>query len=121
MSVKSPGWAGYDTRTLIRARSGEALELGQSCFIADDGLAYLCDNESPDRFHGSALSAAAQGGHVVLVTHGFLELDERQTPGARLYTGAIAGGSAPSTTHASDGVVAGFAVEEHLVFVHVSA
>jgi len=107
----------YDPRTTIKAVAVEDVEIGESCYIHTDGLAYLVDNGKSDVCHGWALTARSAGQEVTLVTEARMLVDTAQTIGARLYTGAHAGGSAPSTTFAASGVVVGFAIGAYKVFV----
>lgn len=109
----------YDIRTTIKAEAAETIEIGESCYVHTDGLAYVVDDGKSDVVHGWALAYAVDGQQVTLVTTARVKLDTTQTIGARLYTGAVAGGSPPSTTFAATGVVCGFAITATLVFVNV--
>ena len=117
--VECTGIKMYDIRTTIKAPAGETIEIGESCCIHTDGTAILVDDAGSQPVHGWALTAAVEGQEVTLVTTARLTLDTTQTIGARLYTGAVAGGSPPSTTFAATGPVCGFAITATLVFVNV--
>jgi len=108
----------YDPRDTVKAVAGEALPLGASCYIAAaDGLVYVVDNGKSDVCHGWALKAYAAGDEVVLAAQCRMKPNATQTKGARVYTGAIAGGSCPSTTLAAGGLIVGFAMTSEIVFL----
>lgn len=109
----------YDIRTTIKAQLAEEADLGESCYISTDGKAYLVDNGKYDVVHGWALEPGDADEYITLVTTCRMLVDTTQTIGARIYTGAISGGSAPSTTHATNGVVCGFAIEAKKVFCNI--
>ena len=119
MAVACEGVKMYDIRTTLKAVAAETIEVGESCYIHTDGLVYVVDNGKSDVVHGWALAYAAVGSEVTLVTTARMLVDTTQTIGARLYTGAVAGGSVPSTTFAATGVVCGFAITASLIFVNV--
>jgi len=108
----------YDIRTTIKAVAAETIEYGESIFIGSDGLAYVVDNGLNTICHGWALEAAAAGDQITFVTTCRMDLETAQTPGARVRTGQVAGGSAPSTSHLA-GVVVGFAITTSKVFLNV--
>ncbi|GAG37922.1 unnamed protein product, partial [marine sediment metagenome] len=97
----------YDLRTTLKAEAGEAIGHGQSVFIAQDGLVYLCDNASGDLCHGWALTARASGGMVTIATACRMKVDLVQQIGAIVYSGELGGGTAPSTTLVALGALAG--------------
>ena len=117
--VLCTGISMYDIRTTIKAVTVEAVGLGESVYIANDGLAYVVDNGKSDVCHGWALEAAALGDTVTIITTCRMDVDTTQTIGARAYTGSVAGGSPPSTTLAAAGVVVGFAWQANRLFLQV--
>jgi len=119
MAVTCSGIDMYDIRTTVKVPAGEDIDIGESCYIHTDGEAYVVDNGKSDVVHGWALESASENDELTLITTGRMKVGTTQTIGARLYTGAVSGGSAPSTTLATDGVVCGFAIEANLVFVNV--
>jgi hypothetical protein len=119
MAITCEGVLFFDIRTAIKGVAGEAISMGESCYVHTDEEIYVVDNGKSDVCHGWALEDAAEGDEVTLVTTARLKVDTAQTVGARLYTGAVAGGSAPSTTHAATGVVVGFAYGDYEIFVNV--
>ena len=118
MSVTCLGITMYDMRTTIKAVAGEALGYGRGVFVAQDGLAYHCDNASGAVLHGWALKATAVGVTVTIVTCCRMETDAVETIGARAYAPEVAGGSAPSTTVVA-GTLVGFAITVDRVWVQV--
>lgn len=119
MAVTCNGIEMYDIRTTIKAKAAEAIDIGESCRIANDGKIYVVDDGKSDVCHGWPIEAAALDDEIILATTCRMFVDTTQTPGARLYTGAVAGGSAPSTTFATTGVVVGFAISTSLVFCNI--
>lgn len=120
MAVTCEGIIFYDIRTCIKGEAGEAISMGESCYIANaDGLIYIVDNGKSDVCHGWALMDYVAGDPVTLVTTAKMKVDTAQANGGMLYTGALAGGSAPSTTLAAAGVVVGYAYADYEVFVNV--
>ena len=109
MSVTCQGIAFYDPRHSIKAEAGETIPLGASCRLASDGKLYVVDNSKSDVCHGFALEAAVAGQYITLVGYCRMKVGATQTIGARVYTGAVSGGSAPSTTLSAAGLVVGFA------------
>lgn len=109
----------YDMRTTLKGTAAEAISAGESCRIAADGLVYIVDNAKSDVCHGWALKDYAIGDQVVLMTQCRMRVATAQTPGARIYTGAVLGGSTPSTTLAAVGVVCGYAVTTELIYCNV--
>lgn len=109
----------YDPRTAQKAKAAEDIGLGESVYISTDGLAYLVDNGKYDVMHGVALTATDSGEYVTIVTQCRMHLATTQTIGARIYTGAVSGGSAPSTTLAATGVICGYALTADRVYVNV--
>lgn len=107
----------YDPRDTVKAVAAEAIGLGESCFISSDGLVYVVDNVKSDVCHGWALKAYAAGDEVTLVTACRMKPNATQTKGARVYTGAVAGGSCPSTTLAAAGIVVGYAMSADIVYL----
>lgn len=108
----------YDIRTTIKAEAAEAIGLGESVYISNDGLAYLVDAGKNDVCHGWALTAKAAGGTVTIVTTCRMDVNTAQTPGAQAFTGAQAGGSTPTTTLGT-GIVVGFAITTGKLFLNV--
>lgn len=120
MAVACEGILFYDIRTTIRGEAGEALTAGESVYFRNaDGDVMAVDNGKSDVCHGWVLEDAADGDAVTVVTTCRMQVDTVQTRGARLYTGAVAGGSAPSTTLAAVGVVVGFAITTTQIFCNV--
>lgn len=119
MAVVCTGITMYDIRTSIKAVAAEAIGYGESVYISTDGLAYVADNGKSDVVHGWALTAKAVGGTVTIVTTCRMDVDTTQIAGAMAYSGAVAGGSAPSTTLAAVGVVVGFAITSSKLFLNV--
>lgn len=117
--VTAIGWDMYEPRTTLKAVAVETIEKGESVYIHTDGLVYVVDNTKSDVCHGWALEAAAAGDYLTIVTEGRLNIVTTQTIGARVYTGNVAGGSAPSTTLAAVGVICGYAVTANLVALRV--
>jgi len=109
----------YDPRTSLKAEAAEDIGMGESVRISTDGKAYLVDNGKSDVMHGVALKATSSGDKVTIVTQARLHLATTQTIGARIYTGGVSGGSAPSTTLSATGVVCGFAISANTVYVNV--
>lgn len=118
MAIVATGWDMYDPRNSLKAEAAEAISMGEGCYINNDGLIYICDNIVTDKCHGYALTDAADGDMLVLVTHGRLRVQTAQTQGNKAYSGNFAGGTAPSTTFVT-GIVVGTAIEEYLVWVHI--
>lgn len=109
----------YDIRTTLKAEAGESISMGESCYISNDGKVYVVDDGKNNVVHGWALHDKSSGEEITLVTTCRMRVDTTQTIGARIYTGNLSGGSAPSTTLSANGVVCGFAVEADLVFCNV--
>lgn len=109
----------YDMRTTLKRPAGEALSMGESVYIHDDGEVYAVDNGKSDVCHGWALKDYAEGDMVTIITQCRMKVAVAQTPGARLYTGNFAGGSPPSTTFAAVGVVCGYAIDTSLIYCNV--
>jgi len=107
----------YDPRDTLKAVAVEALKMGQSIYIHSDGLVYLVDNTKSDVCHGWALKAYVAGDEVTILTACRMNVATAQTKGAMVYTGAVSGGSAPSTTHAADGRIVGFAMTAYKIYV----
>lgn len=118
MAVTCSGISMYDIRTSIKAEAAEAIGLGESVYISNDGLAYLVDNGKNDVCHGWALTAKAAGGMVTIVTTCRMDVNTAQTPGAMAYTGAQAGGSTPTTTLGT-GIIVGFAITTGKLFLNI--
>lgn len=119
MAVVCNGISMYDIRTTIKAVAAEAIGVGESIMIRNDGLAYLVDAGKSDVVHGWALEAAAAGDTITYVTTCRMMVGTVQVPGAMCYTGSVAGGSAPSTTLAAAGVICGFAITTTRIFLNV--
>lgn len=119
MAVASEGITMYDIRTTIRAAAGEAITQGMSVRISAAGTVWRVDAGKSDVVHGWALTTVATGSMLTIATTCRMEVDTAQTIGARIYTGAVAAGSAPSTTLAAVGVVCGFAISADQVFCNV--
>uniref|UniRef100_A0A6M3M0J6 Uncharacterized protein n=1 Tax=viral metagenome TaxID=1070528 RepID=A0A6M3M0J6_9ZZZZ len=118
MAVASTGITMYDIRTTLKVPAVEAITQGMSVYIDANG-ANRVDAGKSDVCHGWALTTVAAGVDVTIATTCRMNVDTAQTPGARLYTGNVAAGSAPSTTFAAVGVVCGFAVTATQVFCNV--
>jgi len=117
MAVACDGVLKYTIPSCLQAVAAEIILVGESCFIGSDGLAYLVDNGLSTLVHGWAIKTYAAGEMVTLATECRLKVTTTQTIGARVYTGAVSGGSAPSTSLASNGVVCGVAETASIVFV----
>jgi hypothetical protein len=120
MAVTSKGIAMYDARDSIKVEAAETIPLGASVYIHTDGKAYVVDNGKSDVCHGFALMARTVGQMLTVVTRCRMWVNTAQTLGARCYTGAVAGGSAPSTTLAANGTVCGFAFSAYEIYVHAN-
>ena len=118
--VTCEGISMYDPRHSIKAVAAEALSEGESVYISTDGLVYAVDNGKSDVCHGWALTNIAAGRMVTVVTYCRMKLDTTQTIGARVYTGAVSGGSPPSTTLSASGVIVGYAIAADMVIVGVN-
>ena len=116
MAVVCAGITAYDLRVSVKGVSGEALTYGESVYIAADGLIYAVDNGKNDVCHGWVLKTCAAGVTVTVVNKCRMRSETAQTPGQRAFTGAVAGGSAPSTTLAA-GVVVGYAITTDLLML----
>jgi len=116
MAIECTGILQYDPHDTLKATTAEAVEMGQCLYIHTDGLAYLVDNGLSTKVHGIALKDTASGEKVTLITKCRMEVDTTQTIGARVYTGALSGGSAPSSTLATNGVTCGFAYAAKRVY-----
>lgn len=110
MAVTCSGITAYDLRVSVKAVAAEAIGLGESVYISSDGLAYVVDNGKATVCHGWALTQAAAGAMLTITNKCRMKVGTTQTPGARAYTGNVAGGSAPSTTLAA-GIVVGHAID----------
>ena len=117
MAVACDGVLKYSVPSCLQAVAAETILIGESCFIGSDGLAYVVDNGLSTIVHGWALQTYAAGEMVTLMTECRLKVTTTQTIGARVYTGAVSGGSAPSTTLTASGVVCGVAETASIVFV----
>jgi len=106
----------YDPRDTIKAEAAETIHLGDCVRIASDGKAYVVDNGKSDVCHGVSLEAAVAGDKITILTRARMYITTSQTAGARIYTGAVSGGSAPSTTLSGGGIVCGFAISTHVVY-----
>ena len=120
MSVTCQGIAFYDPRHSIKAEAAETIPLGASCRLASDGKIYVVDNSKSDVCHGFALEAAVAGQQLTLVGYCRMKVSATQTIGARVYTGAVSGGSAPSTTLSASGLIVGFAWKSDEVVVRAA-
>lgn len=118
MAVASLGITMYDIRTTLKVEAAEAITQGMSVYINANG-ANRVDAGKSDVVHGWALTTVAQYDMLTVVTTCRMNVDTAQTPGARLYTGNVAAGSAPSTTFAAVGPVCGYAVTAVQVFCNV--
>ena len=110
----------YDPRHSFKAAAGEALTMGESVYISTDGEVYAVDNGKSTICHGWVLEDAAENDYVTVVIYCRMRLDTTQTIGALVYTGAVSGGSPPSTTLAAAGVVVGFAIAADMVLLHTT-
>ena len=118
--VTCEGITMYDPRHTTKAVAAEALTMGESVYISTDGLVYAVDNGKSDICHGWALTDIAAGRMVTIVHQCRMELDTIQTIGARVYTGAVSGGSPPSTSLSAAGLVCGFATATYKIVVGVN-
>lgn len=117
MAVTSKGIAMYDARDSIKVEAAETIPLCASVYIHTDGKAYVVDNVKNDVCHGWALKAATAGQIITVVTRCRMWVNTTQTIGARAYTGNQAGGSAPSTTLAANGIIVGYAWKADELYV----
>lgn len=120
MPVICQGIVMYNIQTTLKGVAAEAISMGESLYIHSDGLVYVVDNGKYDVCHGWALKDYAEGDKVTILTQCRMIVDTTQTVGARLYTGAVSGGSAPSTTLSATGVIVGFAVEAKLIYCRIT-
>ncbi|GAH74460.1 unnamed protein product, partial [marine sediment metagenome] len=74
-----------------------------------------------DKCHGCALQAAVGGDELVLVTHGRLRMVTAQTPGADVKSPHAGADVGQPPDENGGGQVVGFAVEEYLIVVNISA
>ena len=118
MPVLCEGIVMYDPRHSFKAPVGdEAILQGESVYINSDGELEPFDDGGGQPCHGWALEDGATGDVITVVKYCRMKLDTPQTIGARVYTGAVAGGSPPSTTFATDGLVVGWAYAADAVIV----
>jgi len=117
MAVACDGVLKYSVPSCLQGIAAEAILIGESCWIGTDGLIYLCDNSKYDVCHGWAIKGYAAGAMVTLATECRLKVTTTQTIGARVYTGAVSGGSAPSTSLSANGVVCGVAETASIVSI----
>ena len=117
MAVLCTGITMYDIRTTIKAVAAEAIGYGESVYIGSDGLVYVIDGVYAAVCHGWALTAAAIGATLTIVTTCRMNVDTAQIPGAAAQVGAVAGGSPPSTT--LTGIAVGFAISTSKLFLNV--
>ena len=118
--VTCEGITMYDPRHATKAVAAEALTEGESVYVSSDGLVYAVDNGKSTVCHGWALTTVAAGIMVTIVTYCRMKVDTAQTIGARVYTGAVSGGSPPSTTLTAAGTVVGWAVAAYDIVVGVT-
>ncbi len=116
MAVECGGVLKYVIPTSLHGEAAETIAIGESCYISTDGLIYVVDNGKSDVVHGWAIKGYTIGQEVTLATEIRLNVLTTQTIGARVYTGNVSGGSAPSTTLASNGVVCGVAESANVIF-----
>jgi len=117
MAVACLGITMYDIRTTLKVTAFTGITQGMSVYINANG-GQRCDADN-DVVHGWALTTVGAGEQVTLATTCRMEVDTVQVPGARLYLGNNANGSAPSTTFAAVGDVCGFAVTTTQIFCNV--
>ena len=117
MAVACLGITMYDIRTTIKVEAVTGITQGMSVYIDALG-ANRCDADN-DVVHGWALTTVNATELVTIATTCRMEVDTVQVPGARLYLGNNANGSAPSTTFAAVGDVCGFAVTTSQIFCNV--
>ena len=101
--------------------ASEAITVGMSVQILAAGTIARVDAGKNDVVHGWALTTVAQGDELTIATTCRMNVDTAQTPGARLYSGNVANGSAPSTTFAAVGIICGFAVSATQIFCNIVA
>ena len=121
MAVECGGVLKYVIPTALHGEAAETIAVGESCWIGTDGLIYVCDNGKSDVVHGWAIRPYTIGQEVTLATEIRLNVLTTQTIGARVYSGAVSGGSAPSTTLTAAGVVCGVAESANAVFCRAPA
>ena len=118
MPVICEGIVMYDPRHSFKGTVGdEAVLQGESVFITSSGVIEPVDDAGSQPCHGWALKDGAIGEVITVVRFCRMKVDTAQTIGARVYTGAVAGGSPPSTTFATDGLVVGWAYATDAIIV----
>ena len=115
-AVECTGILNYDPHDTIKVTAGEDLSMGECCYIHTDGEAYAVDDGLSTKVAGVALKDISENEKITLITRCRMKVDTTQTIGARIYTGAVSGGSAPSSTLATDGVCCGYAYESDKVY-----
>jgi len=109
----------FDIRTTIKAEAGEAITMGHSVWVDTSGKAWNCDDTQTDIVHGWALTTVEESDMLTIVTTCRMEVATTQIIGNMVYTGEVSGGSAPSTTLATDGIPCGFAYAANMIFLFV--
>ena len=118
MPVLCEGIVMYDPRHSFKAAVGdEAILQGESVYLNSSGVLEPVDDGKNDVCHGWALEDGATGDTITVVKYCRMKVDTAQTIGARVYTGAVAGGSPPSTTFATNGLIVGWAYAADAVIV----
>ena len=118
MPVLCEGIVMYDPRHGFKAPVGdEAILQGESVFINSDGELEPVDDAGSQPCHGWALEDGAIGDTITVVRYCRMKLNTAHTIGARVYTGAVAGGSPPSTTFSAVGPVVGWAYASDAVII----
>lgn len=118
MPVLCEGIVMYDPRHAFKAPVGdEDILQGESVYLNSSGELEPVDGTKYDVCHGWALEDGVDGDVITVVRYCRMKVNTAQTIGARVYTGAVAGGSPPSTTFATDGLVVGWAYAADAVIV----
>lgn len=108
----------YDPRHSFKGTVGaEAILQGESVYLNSDGEIEPVDHTKYDVCHGWALEDGATGDLITVVKFCRMKVSLAQTIGARAYTGQINGGSPPSTTFATDGLIVGWAIASDLLIL----
>lgn len=118
MAVASLGISMYDIRTTIKVVAVEAITMGMSVYINANG-ANRVDVGKDDVVHGWALTSVAADDMLTVVTTCRMDVDTAQTPGARIFSGNVGAGSAPSTTLLNTTPACGFAITTTQIFCNV--
>ncbi|TEU08468.1 hypothetical protein E3J20_08520 [Candidatus Bathyarchaeota archaeon] len=127
--VEAVGWDMYDPRLSIKATvaalgaqtaAAFTIDIGDCCYIDGNGEIQVSET-TEDKCHGCALMAATGGDELVLITHGRLKMVTAQTPGSDVKSPHAGADVGQPPDDGGGGQVVGFAVEEYLIVVNISA